>query len=261
MDHSKVMGSTATKVAVVTGASSGIGASTALALAAKGYVVVAIARRLDKMKDIAASSSGTIHPKACDITVEEQVIQTFEWISSTLGGLDVLVNCVGVLKMCGVADGDVFDWKSLFDTNVIGVSLSCREALKYMRSRGDNGNIININSIAGHYVPSNINFGMYAASKHALTALTESLRYELLRSNSGIRVTSISPGTVHTPMAQKIAAEIMGLDYDENVPLGTAPKKSLEAQDVTDAILYVLSTPKRVQITELTIQPVGQIRA
>ncbi|CAG2061588.1 unnamed protein product [Timema podura] len=140
------------------------------------------------------------------------------------------------------------------DVNVIGLSICTREAVKLMREKGvDDGHIININSVAGHYIPNALNIHIYSASKHAVTVLTEGLRRELVALNSHIRVTSVSPGIVDTHI------------YESDPVNGKARKEYifknnpfLKPKDIADAVLYALGTPPNVQVHEITIRPVGE---
>ncbi|PSN58402.1 Dehydrogenase/reductase SDR family member 11 [Blattella germanica] len=143
----------------------------------------------------------------------------------------------------------------MIDVNVMGLSICTREALKSMKQKGmDQGHIIHINSLAGHYDVVQPGFHMYSATKHAVTALTEGLRRELVDKGSKIRVTSISPGLVDTEILRR--GTVDNVDADELYK--KAP--SLNPKDISDAVLYVLGTPPHVQIHELTIQPVGEVK-
>ncbi|XP_077284803.1 farnesol dehydrogenase-like [Arctopsyche grandis] len=252
------------KVAVVTGASAGIGATTALALADHGMRVVGLARRQHKIQELnnAVKGRGTIRGLRCDLTNEEDILAAFRWIQNSFGGVDVLVNSAGFIGNktvpASLLSGSSNEWRSVLDTNVVAVSICTREAVKSMRRRGDNGHIIHINSLAGHKVPffPSTPLGIYPASKHAVTALTESLRIELMALKSRIKVTSISPGSVDTEMTRTFATNVLGIKDQLNGEQSYF--KQLLPEDVSDAIVYALGTRPNVQVHELTIQPIGQ---
>ncbi|XP_048482513.1 farnesol dehydrogenase [Plutella xylostella] len=245
------------KTAVVTGASSGIGAATALALADRGLRVVGLARRLESMQKLQSrvTGSGSITARRCDVSKPEDLKSSFEWIEETFGGVDVMVNNAGVFIHGNITDIGSHplsedELVSVLDVNVKGLMLCTRRAVDSMRRRGVDGHVININSIAGHYVPTSQFFNVYSSTKHAVTAFTQSLCTELAEYRSGIRVTSISPGLTRT--------ELLLDDKVPGVKEAVEQLPALAAEDVADAVVYVLSTPVNVNITELTIQPVGE---
>ncbi|XP_063235308.1 farnesol dehydrogenase-like [Bacillus rossius redtenbacheri] len=240
------------RVAVVTGASSGIGYAVARELVKKGLKVVGLARRADRIEELAASlkdSPGKLYAVKTDLTKEEDILSAFKWVKENLGGVDVLVNNAGVGKLDNLYDGSVADWKQMIDVNVLALSICTKEAIRSMKERGvDDGHIIHINSVAGHYYSSLPGIGMYSATKHAVTVLTESLRRELTKLNSKIKITSISPGGVRTEMVARA-----------NIPEEVLKTMSLlEPEDLAEAVVYTLSTPPRVQVHEITIRPVGE---
>ncbi|XP_069683513.1 farnesol dehydrogenase-like [Periplaneta americana] len=241
------------RVAVVTGASAGIGAAIAQELVKKGLKVVGLARREERMQELAnslKSAPGKLHPIKCDVTKEEDVKEAFKWVKDNLGGTDILVNNAGVASFNTLIDGPVENWRKIYDLNVLALCMCTKEALQSMKEKGvDDGHIIHINSIAGHKVLDF--FCLYSSSKHAVTALTEGLRCELVKQKSKIRVTSISPGAVKTEII-----EVSGLTFNKMDEYKTMP--FLDSKDIADSVLYVLGTPPHVQIHELTIIPVGE---
>ncbi|KAJ9599586.1 hypothetical protein L9F63_009903 [Diploptera punctata] len=242
------------RVAVVTGASSGIGASVTEELVKKGLVVVALARRVEKIEELQkglTSAPGKLYPRKCDVTKEDEIKATFKWIKSELKGVDILINNAGVGLQHTLTDGPVDHWSYILSLNVVGLSMCTKEALHIMKENGvDDGHIIHINSIAGHKMPMALS--MYSASKHAVTVLTEGLRRELVKQKSKIRVTSISPGAVKSEFIEA-SKMIIPPEWDiSKFPF-------LESVDIANGILYVLGTPPHVQIHELTIKPVGEI--
>ncbi|CAH2051770.1 unnamed protein product, partial [Iphiclides podalirius] len=241
----------ANKTAVVTGASAGIGAAICLGLANAGLSVVGLARRpelIDKLKED-VTGTGRIQSKKCDVSEIDEIRLSFEWIEDNFGGVDVLVNNAGVLFFPGtVTDGDSKlsdkDILTTIDVNIKAVVVCTRYAVASMKKRNFNGHIININSITGHYIPFRSGFNIYPSTKHAVSAFTSSLLNELADCKSKIKVTSLSPGLVDTNMVQNLSKA-------EEVPI-------LQPSDIADAVLYLLSTPPHVNITELTVMSVAE---
>jgi len=186
------------RVAVVTGASSGIGAACCKDLVSKGLVVVGLARREDRLQELKASlpadQASRFHGRKCDVSQEQEVIDAFAWIDATLGGADVLVNNAGIVRLgVGIThEGNGADLRAILDTNVLGVSWCTREAFKSLKRRNVNdGHILIVNSVAGHRVINNpgITMGMYSPSKYAVTALTEVLRQEFHNNKTQTKIT------------------------------------------------------------------------
>ncbi|KAK7864246.1 hypothetical protein R5R35_009514 [Gryllus longicercus] len=251
------------RVAVVTGASAGIGAAIAYQFQDAGLTVVALARRKEKIPEAVnaartaaekrnrsqigkAPSPGKLHCLKCDVTKEEDVIATFKWIRENTKGVDILVNNAGVAgktKLSG-PESNTEQWRSILNINVLGLSLCTREAVQVMRERGvDDGHIVHICSMAGHHAPppEALGWGMYYASKHAVRVLTEGLRKELVAAKSRIRVTEVSPGLVHTSIFDP-------LDINQKL-LWNSPH--LNPEDVADSVLYAIASPAHVQIHEI----------
>ncbi|RZB40945.1 adh short, KR, NAD binding 10, and/or Epimerase domain containing protein [Asbolus verrucosus] len=244
------------KVAVVTGASSGIGAAIAEQLVDNGLQVVGVARRVDLIEQHAqrlADKKGRLHPYKADVSKEDEIVAAFKWIEENLGPVHVLINNAGVSEENTLVDGDAEKWRKVLDLNVLGLCIATREAVKVMRKHAINGHIIHINSYCGHVVPNFPGFNIYPASKHAVTALTETLRQEFNSLGSRIKVTSVSPGLV--------ATELTTLKKDMNPEKKAIIEKFpiLQPEDIADGVIYVLSTPEHVQVHELTIKPVGEL--
>lgn len=184
------------KAAVVTGASSGIGAAICIDLVKAGMVVTALARREDRLNDLKNSLPeelrGSLHPIRCDVTQEAEVIRALRWVDEHLGGVHVLVNNAGILREVNLVNANnTVDIRDVIDTNIMGVVYATREAFHSMKSKNVVGHIININSIVGHYVPiiPGFSMGIYPATKHAVTAMTETYRQEFSNLNTNIKVT------------------------------------------------------------------------
>lgn len=250
-------------MAVVTGASSGIGAAIAKGLVKQGMKVVGIARRVERveaLKEELKGSPGTLYSYKADVSKEDEVTAAFRWIKDNLGGVDVLINNAGIVGKSTLHDGPVSAWRAVLDLNVLGLSMCTKEALKSMEERGvDDGHIIHISSINGHGVPQHsLEYGlmMYTATKNAVQALTEGLRRELVQRKSKIRVSTICPGMVKTEI---MVAE--GYKFPEKATIDQiyAGVPHLDSQDICDAATYILGTPPHVQIHDLIIKPVGEV--
>jgi NADP+-dependent farnesol dehydrogenase len=243
------------KVAVVTGASTGIGAAIADQLVSNGLKVVGIARRVELVEQRSQDLSdqpGKLYPYKADVSQQDQIVEAFTWIEDTLGPVHILINNAGVAKDTTLVDGDYDAWRATLDVNVLGLCVATREAIKSMKKHDVKGHIVHINSLCGHRVPNFPGFNIYPASKHGVTALTETLRQELNFLGSKIKVTSVSPGLVATEMTT-----LKEMDPEKRAVVDTFPVMSPE--DIADGVIYVLSTPEHVQVHELTIKPVGEI--
>lgn len=234
------------RVAVITGASSGIGEDLARELVRKNVKVVGLARRVDKMEKIRESlknEKGSFYPIKCDVAKEEDIVKAFQWIEKNLKTVDILVNNAGVYTSDLSIESSTENIKKVIDINLIAPTICTREAVKIMRKHNTAGHIINIDSVAGLYVKfyevSALN--MYSPSKFALKAHSQVVELELEYVKSRTKVTTIFPGLVKTEMPPEIAFK--------NMPY-------VDSKDLTDSIIYVLSTPPHVQIKELTITPV-----
>ncbi|KAH8346523.1 hypothetical protein KR084_002144, partial [Drosophila pseudotakahashii] len=260
------------RVAVVTGASSGIGAACCRDLVAKGMVVVGLARREQRLQELKASlpadQASRFHCRPCDVRIKQQVKDTFAWIDQTLGGADVLINNAGIARNTNITDeGNSDDLQAILETNVLGVIWCTRQMFHSLQRRKVNdGHVVIMNSVSGHHVPmlEGVKFNMYSPSKHALTSLTEVLRQEFIKKGTNHKITvgngylecilfnkslfqSISPGIVDT--------EIFGAgSFDQ--PIGLP---MLSSEDVADAVSYCIQTPPNVQIHELIMKPIGEL--
>ncbi|CAI6347523.1 unnamed protein product [Macrosiphum euphorbiae] len=187
---------------------------------------------------------GTFYYVKVDLCSEENILEAFNWVKKTFKSVDVLVNNAGVWKQSDLL-GNTNDWKKMFDTNVIGLNICTREAVKIMEELKINeGHIININSVVGHYqFPYMKDLSIYSATKLCVTSITENLRELLGMKNLPIRVTSISPAAVETEMAVEF-----GFDKLEGV-------RMLKSIDIAEAIMYALSAPQSVNIAEIIIRP------
>jgi len=248
------------KVAVVTGASAGIGAAIAERLVEEGLQVVGLARRSERVEELSkklAGKKGKLHAIKADLTKEEDILKAFKWVADNLGPVHILVNNAGLSQLNGLIDGETDKWKLVFDTNVLGLCIATREAVKQMRANKIDGHIIHINSYTGHVVVNFPKMNVYPASKYAVTALTETLRQELNQIGTKIKITSVSPGGVTTEFGD-VVFRSSSVPIDEKLLEVVKHMPMLKADDIADSVLYVLSTPPHVQVHELIIKPVGE---
>lgn len=245
------------RVALVTGASSGIGQAIAERLAiVEGMKVAICARRDDRLARLrktirARKHDAEVLPIACDLRNESAIAVMFESIRARWGGVDVLVNNAGVGLRAPLMSGATAHWRAMLELNVLALCICTREAVTDMRTRGDDGHVIHIGSMAAHRVPPDS--GVYSASKFAVRSLLESLRLELRAAGSDIRVSAISPGYVETEFAQTYAhgdAEHARATYSR-FPV-------LQPEDVADMVAYALRAPPHVQIHDLLVRPTRQ---
>ena len=240
------------KVAVVTGASSGIGEATAEALAAEGAAVVIAARREDRLTDLVEriqEGGGRVLAAVCDVTDESQAHGLIHKAEEEFGGVDILVNNAGVMLLSSVGKGLSEEWRQMFDVNVMGLLYATDAAIEVMRRLGG-GHLVNISSLAGRKVPRDSS-GVYAGTKHAVNAISEGLRQELLEDN--IRVSIVGPGAVDTELPDHITDE----DAREGLS-GLMNLERLQAEDIADAIVYAVTQPERVSVNEILIRPTQQ---
>ncbi|XP_037938580.1 farnesol dehydrogenase-like [Teleopsis dalmanni] len=241
------------RIAVVTGASSGIGAACCKYLVNNGMIVIGLARRKERLdalrnelkEDLRKNFNGI----KCDISEESEVIKVFADIEQNHGPVAVLVNNAGIVRRTELLrENNTEDIRSILNTNVMGVVYCTREAFRSMKKHNIDGHVFIVNSIAGHKVLTfpGSSMNMYPPSKFAVTAMTEIYRNEFLLFNTKVKITSISPGAVDTEIISEADRKAFG-----NMPI-------LRSEDVADAMIYCLQTPSHVQIHELTIKPVGE---
>ena len=233
------------KTAAVTGASSGIGAATARALAAEGFHVFCAARRSDRIEALAAEIGGTA--VTCDVTDADQVAA----LASTVGdSLNVLVNNAGAaLGVDPVIEGDPDQWRRMYDINVVG-TMQVTKALAPALIASGAGTIINLGSTAGHSAYEG--GGGYTAVKHALAAVTETLRLEL--NGKPIRVTEIAPGMVQT---EEFSLVRLG-DRAKADAVYQGVAEPLTAEDIADSISWIVMRPHHVNIDLMIVKPIAQ---
>jgi len=244
-----VPGALAGKVALVTGASSGIGAAAATALAEAGATVAMIARRKERLDALAGrieAAGGKAIAVPGDVA-DEQVAQRV--VTETLrqfGRLDILVNSAGIIDSGGVENADIARWRRVLEINLLASLYTSRAVIGPMKAQGG-GDIVNISSVAGRRAAAL--FNAYSASKFGLTGMTEALRQEVGR--QGIRVCIIEPGATTTEVSEGVVDPNFRKFIHEHV----SKEGSMLPADVAAAILFVVSLPPRANVSQLLIRP------
>jgi NADP-dependent 3-hydroxy acid dehydrogenase YdfG len=241
------------KIALVTGVTSGIGEATAILLAKEGYDLIVTGRRGERVAALEASIKAEygvkVLPLVFDVRSQAEVEKYLGGLPDEWKAIDVLVNNAGLaVGLNPVQDGVVDDWERMIDTNVKGLLYVTRVVANYMKGRSS-GHIVNLCSIAGK--ESYANGNVYCATKHAVDALTKGMRIDLLP--YGIRVSQICPGAVETEFS---VVRFKGdQERADNVYKGFTP---LTAMDVADAIMYMVKCPPHVNINDMVIMPTAQ---
>ena len=242
-------------VAVVTGASSGIGAATAIALGRQGYRVVAGARRVERLQRVvgAGRAQGASHETGLairlDVTDEDSVRDFVQQVGKRFGRIDVLVNNAGgALGLNPVAEARDDEWIGMWKTNVLGLMWMTRECLPLLR-KARHAHVVNIGSIAGFETYKG--GAGYTAAKHAVRAITKTLRLEL--NGEPIRITEIAPGLVETEFS---LVRFHGDKKAAKVPYEGI--KPLTAEDIADCVVFAVTRPPHVDIDEIVVRPVAE---
>lgn len=225
------------KVAVVTGAGSGIGEAIATLLHEEGVKVILAGRNKDKLQNVAnqlAQDSVKVVPT--DVTKKDEVDELIKIAQQTFGGLDIVINSAGQMLSSKITDYQVDEWDSMIDVNIKGTLYTTQAALPTMLEQSS-GHLINIASISGFEVTKSST--IYSATKAAVHTITQGLEKELAK--TGVKVTSISPGMVDTAIT---------------AAYNPTDRKKLEPQDIAEAVLYALTQPSHVNVNEITVRPV-----
>lgn len=242
------------RVALVTGASSGMGASIAERLVAEGAKAAILGRRADRLERLAARFPGQILPVSADITSAVDVDAAIATIHDRLGQVDLLVNAAGVMLPNPLADGRSDEWASMIDTNLSGLlrvtSAVLPDLLRHMENGGRVADIVNVSSIAAHAVFPD--YAVYAATKAAVTALSAMQRTELGR--RGVRVTNIEPGLTDTELGTHIDNERLREELQGMFGAITA----ITAEDIADLVHYVVTRSPAVNLRQVVILPTQQ---
>lgn len=239
-------------VALVTGASSGIGIAIARRLAAMGYDLAICARReqrLAEAADMLSRQDINVLSMPVDLRDEAQILSFFEAIKAKWNKLDVLINNAGLGHKEPLMSGKTEAWREMLDVNVLALCICTREAVQIMQP-ANSGHIVHISSMSGHRVPAIS--GIYSATKFAVRSHAETLRRELRAANSNIRITSISPGIVETEFAEKYhsSAEKAKQTYSQF--------QVLKDTDIANAVAYALSQPDYVEVNDILMRPRDQ---
>jgi clavulanate-9-aldehyde reductase len=240
------------RVAVVTGASSGIGEATVRALSEAGASVALGARRTDRLQALADTLEGRSLVREVDVSDEDQARGFVQAAHDELGGLHILVNNAGVMLLGPVADADTEEWRTMIGVNLLGLLYCTHAALPLLGANGG-GDVVNISSVAGRRADAGA--AVYNMTKFGVHAFSEALRQEAL--HAGIRVTTVAPGFVET--------ELQG--HNTNPLVRKAMERSreeigevLRAEDIADAILHAVTRPPHVCVNEVVVRPTRQAR-
>lgn len=221
-------------------------------MANSGCIVIGLARKVDKIDELSSKlskkSSGKIIGRKCDVENESEIQDAFNFIKNNFQKLDIFINNAGMMKTTFIIEETTENFIKMFNVNVIASCVCIREAVHVMKSKNGQGHIVVINSILGQRVPDvpppiRPSFGVYPATKFALTGLCQVLRQELNFSQLPIRITSISPGMVDSEMLHNMNSHLVAL----------SPK--LKVEDVAEAIFYAVNTPQHVRIDEIVLNP------
>lgn len=241
------------KVALITGASSGIGKATALKLAQAGVKVGLAARRSQQLEELAAQirhAGGEALVLAMDVTDPDSVQTGVELLASTYGSIDIAFNNAGLMPISDVEQLKTLEWQQMLDVNVQGLLNTTAAVLPYMQRQGS-GHIVNTSSIAGRKVFPGLS--VYCATKHAVTAFSEGLRLEVAPKHN-VRVTCIQPGAVESELFEHISDE----NYRQQMEGLKQQMTFLKAEDIANTVLFALQAPAHVNVAEIFVLPTNQ---
>lgn len=238
------------EVAIVTGASSGIGAATARALGDEGMAVALAARREDRLTDLADEiddGPGEALVVPTDVTDRDAVDDLVETTVDEFGDLDVLVNNAGVMLLQKVADADPDDWRTMVEVNLLGLMHASKAALPHLRGGGD---LVQVSSVAGRETSQTA--AGYNATKWGVNGFTDALRKE--ETENGVRTTIVEPGAVETELQEHIPDE----EVKQRIEGWVESMEALQPEDIAAAVLYAVGQPRHVSINELLVRPTDQ---
>lgn len=237
------------KVALVTGASSGIGEAAAHMLAAAGATVVVVARRAERLAALVeaiAADGGKAIAISGDVSQEAEAFRIVEDAIAQCGQLDILVNSAGIIDAGGLESLGLDQWRRVIDINLMGTIYSCKAALPQMKAQGS-GDIINISSTAGRRAAGLM--GAYSTSKFGLTGFTEGLRQEM--GSYGVRVAIVEPGATRTEVADGISNPAMR----EAMRTHVSREGVMQPADIAEAIMLIVALPRRANVSQILIRP------
>jgi NADP-dependent 3-hydroxy acid dehydrogenase YdfG len=244
-------------VALVTGASSGIGEATALALADQGASVALAARREDRLNNLAGQirdKGGTVLVLPLDIADQEQATAAVERTVAELGRLDTLINNAGVMLLGPAVGAPLTEWQRMVELNVLGLLYCAHAALPHLLKAAEDSprrvaDMVNISSVAGRLTRNGS--GVYNLTKHGVGAFSDAVRQEVTRRH--VRVSLVEPGATSTELASHNRPEVRA-----GMAQRFANMERLEAEDIADAIAYIVTRPRRVAVNEVLIRPTEQ---
>ena len=255
------------KVAVVTGASSGIGKAACEALAAAGVHVIAVARRKDRLEELQKHMFEVlgVHPSlllpvVCDVTKEAEVVTLPKIVEKRWpekGGISILVNNAGMSRNdASIFEGSVESWVEMLSTNILGTCMVTRSVLQDMTRRGSYGHVINMVGLSGHRIPDGPQGGgFYCGTKSALKTITEGLRQEARGRGVPLRVTAISPGLVETEF---FSVRAFG-DANAASKATRQVEKALQPEDIARAMIWALCAPEHMEVNDIVVRPTSQM--
>ena len=246
-------------VALVTGASSGIGEATALSLASEGASVAVAARRRDRLEALAKrieEAGGRALVLEADVTEEAQAGEIVRRTVEELGRLDTLVNNAGVMLLGPIEGAPTEEWRRMVQLNLLGLFYCTHAALPHLLEAASDGprnvaDVVNVSSVAGRV--ARLGSGVYNATKWGVVAFSESLRQEVTERH--VRVTIVEPGAVLTELATHLRPEILELQAQTFKHV-----EMLRAEDIADAVAYAVTRPRRVALNEILVRPTEQVR-
>jgi NADP-dependent 3-hydroxy acid dehydrogenase YdfG len=242
------------KIVIITGASSGIGEATSLALSKAGAKVAIGARRGDRLEALRSQiekSGGAVLAQKLDVTKKSDCDSFVDAVIKKWGTIDILVNNAGLMPLSFFKNLKINEWEQMIDVNIKGVLYCTAAVIPHMFAK-KSGHIVNISSVAGRIVfPAG---SVYCATKHAITALSEGLRQEFSQ-RANIRVTCVEPGVVATELTNTITDESLKAFVES-----TKKIEALRAEDIANAIVYAVESPSHVNVNEILIRPITQER-
>jgi NADP-dependent 3-hydroxy acid dehydrogenase YdfG len=244
-------------VALVTGASSGIGEATAEILAQHGAAVALVARRIDRLDDLAAklkSDGASVLPIQANVANRDEAYEAVDRVAAEFGRLDTVINNAGVMLLGPIENAPVEEWERMVNVNLLGLLYCSKAALPHLLKAADGeprgvADLVNVSSVAGR-VPR-LGSGVYNATKHAVGAFSESLRQEV--SGRHVRVSLVEPGAVTTELVSHNRPEIR-----DQMSQRFAGTQRMDAADIADVIGYIVSRPRHVAINEVLVRPTEQ---
>ena len=241
-------------VALVTGASSGIGEATARTLAELGAAVALVARRKERLEKLASEISSRALVLETDVTQRDQAFAAVDRTVAELGRLDTVINNAGVMLLGPIVDAPIEEWERMVHLNLLGLLYTAHAALPHLLKAAENGprrvaDLVNISSVAGRVAREGS--GVYNLTKHGVGAFSESLRQEVTTRH--VRVSLVEPGAVETELTTHLRPEVAG-----QVMQRFGNIERLQSEDIADAIAYIVTRPRRMAINEVLVRPTEQ---